>query len=178
MNYSRLTPEMKRVLSQTATGEVWDLGSGPFPGVFWEGIPQREERRVTAIDKTPFRNTKGVTPMKATFLDAQTLLGQADVALLSWPVNWRTPGLIPLLERADTLIYIGKNTCGTACGWPLLYQYFLSRELILELPDRMNTMLVLGAPLSPGEVRKATPTEASGMQDELLSWDQSEARYR
>lgn len=69
------------------------------------------------------------------------------MAFVSWPANRPDEGLLTLLKRAATLIYLGKCTDGTCCGWPGLFTYFLSRELLVHVPDEYNTLFVYGGAL-------------------------------
>lgn len=76
-----------------------------------------------------------------------------DVAFVSWPVNRFVPELLALCAAARVVCYLGSCTDGNACGCPELFEHFLSRELLAEVPHRANTLLVLGdrlpAPRAP-----------------------------
>jgi hypothetical protein len=84
----------------------------------------------------------------------------ARVCLLSWPYSGVLDGLLPLLNQFDRIVVLSKNTDGTACGWPGLYQYLATRELDVYLPDRRNTMMVYG---SCHVVRPPRGEERAGM---------------
>jgi len=64
------------------------------------------------------------------------------VAHVSWPANYLT-GLVKLLTDIPTVIYVGCNTDGTACGERALFQYMLTRKMVRYLPDRQNTLIVV-----------------------------------
>lgn len=64
------------------------------------------------------------------------------VAHVSWPANYPT-GLVKILTGIPTVIYVGCNTDGTACGDRALFQYMLTRKLVKYLPDRRNTLIVV-----------------------------------
>lgn len=72
-----------------------------------------------------------------------------DVAFVAWPENDRgvSTGLLSLLQRAQTVIYLGKNTGGVMCGTPALFRHFASREFLAYEPDKLNVLCVYGAPL-------------------------------
>ena len=96
------------------------------------------------VDKdqnSPF--AKG-TYVQSTFQDYRT--EAIDVAFVSWPTNTGLPGLVDLLKKAKTVVYIGKNTDGSCCGNEDFFKYMLTRKLVRYRPNEHNTMIVVGAP--------------------------------
>jgi len=96
--------------------------------------------KVIAIDKDPVRFMsipEGIEFRQVLFRDVQD--DPIDVAFISWPPNHDT-GLVPILKRSRVVIYLGKNTDGTACGTPEMFQYLLKRKAEY-LPDRRNTLI-------------------------------------
>ena len=96
--------------------------------------------KVIAIDKEPVR-FRGIPNeiefRQSLFQDVQD--DPIDIAFVSWPPNHDT-GLVPILRRSRTILYLGKNTDGTACGTPGMFQYLLKRKAEY-LPDRHNTLI-------------------------------------
>jgi len=72
-----------------------------------------------------------------------------DVAFASWPQNDEDTvrELLPLLERAATIVYLGKNTDGVMCGTSRLFHHLAGRVLLGYVPDRQNVLAIYGAPL-------------------------------
>jgi len=98
----------------------------------------------------------------------EKLYDQADMVLLSWvqpytfPCNRET---FERLDKVDHLIYLGKNTDGTACADPILFSYLLTREVLHYVPDRVNTMIVYGPNKTPD--RSPYPEEYAGLNREM-----------
>ena len=69
---------------------------------------------------------------------------QIDTALISWPTNAPTPGLVHILEKADIVIYLGSNVDGSRCGSKALFQHLMSREVLVCVPNYKNTLMVYG----------------------------------
>jgi hypothetical protein len=53
-------------------------------------------------------------------------------------------GLLWLLSRFKTVIYLGKNTDGRACAWPGFFDEMSHRPVLDHIPDRRNTLIVWG----------------------------------
>jgi hypothetical protein len=106
------------------------------------------------------------------------------VAVLCWPApnlgDWGTWGasegsearaLVALLNRFQTVIYLGKNTDGTACGQPELFEYLSKREVLVHLPERRNTLIVYG----PNVVDRPPLGEEIAGMGPYMTYDQSMA---
>ena len=143
---------------------VMDLGSGN--GVLANILLEVGAQSIIAVDKedSGLKNTPQITFMHRGF-DEVPLSTVPSVVFLSWPSNHFLPGLVPLVERAEVVIYLGSNANGNACGFRELFEHFLTRRLLLHLPRERNTLLVLGQPAKT--IR--TPT-----QEELGAIDQSQ----
>lgn len=85
---------------------------------------------------------------------------EIDVAFVSWPsANPRTL-LHRLVARAPLVLYLGKCTDGSFCGYPEFWQALSQRELLDRVYDRANVLLVYG----PRKVaRPVEPEERAGM---------------
>jgi len=65
---------------------------------------------------------------------------------ISWPCNTfsKTMGLEMLARKAETIIYLGKSTDGTACGSPQLWAHLTERKVLCYLPAVRNSLIVYG----------------------------------
>jgi len=86
------------------------------------------------------------------------------VAFLSWPANHSMPGLFELLAPAQWIVYLGKNTDGSACGTPEFFSRMLYREVKFYVPEQPNSLIVYGSRLPQkrppvGEERAAFNTK-------------------
>ena len=70
----------------------------------------------------------------------------SDVAFTAWPANWNT-GLHPLLEQSPKVIYLGKNTDSSACGYSEMWRGLMRREVLAHVPEKQNTLIVYGPAL-------------------------------
>lgn len=97
---------------------------------------------------------------------AKELSRSIEVAFVSWPRSTPAAGLIELLRRAPVVAYLGKNTDGSACGWPSLFSRELVwREILAHSPERPNTLIVYGRRLR--EQREPLAEEVAA----IVSWD-------
>lgn len=145
---SRLSPAQRAVVARHVSGRrVHDLGAGDCSlSVELIGLGAME---VVAIDKEamPRVDIPELRQVRSKFLDVAAALVEkpAEVAFVSWPVNNNVPGLVTILSEAEKVIYVGKNTDGSACGWPGLFKIALvTREILDHVPERRNTLIVYG----------------------------------
>jgi hypothetical protein len=141
----RLNPVQRALLRDHVGDEtVHDLGAGAC--TFSDLIAELGAKKVYAVDKVIWEQPRSpkVEVVRCYFAD---YLGPApEVVFLSWPDNHILNGLIQLLQKARKVIYLGKNTDGTACGWPGLFEHFLGRSILAHAPDPKNSLTVYGAP--------------------------------
>lgn len=144
---------------------VHDFGSG-------EGgithMLSKHAATVVAVDKNNVFARSGssvsnIEWIEAWFEDYNTRCDEVDVAFISWPLNHRDVALYSLLKRARTIIYLGKNTDGIVCGFPDMFRMFAWRDLLAHIPDRHNTLLILGDPLQRVQERDLTGEEYAGL---------------
>jgi len=176
MSYGHLNSEQLKVLTQYTKGKVvHDLGAGELE--LARVMRKHGARKVVAIDKEyiPSSTDPHIEIVRVLFRDYADVVGPIDVALLSWPQNNPNSGLLLLIERAHTVIYLGKNTDGSMCGWPGLYWSFMARELLAYVPDRKNVLAVYGKQLD--HLRQPTGEELAGVgvYERLYSYDEAEA---
>ena len=161
--YGSLPRQFAVLLDRRIAGRrVMDLGSGDEERS--NRLIERGASAVLCIDKQehllPYRPASGLsariaaddpeplTRVTGYFIDPHVVVAVRafgpEVAHLAWPVNYATPGLCELLDLVSTVVYIGSNTTGNACGTPELFEYFRRRELRLYRPDPRNTLIVYG----------------------------------
>lgn len=154
---ARLNEDQIIALGKAIEGrDVHDFGCGV--GVFTRALEQLGPKSVVGIDKEHMAMELANKHMRtditkfvcADFAEYAWDSSEAfDVGIISWPVNWRNLGLVQLLERCKTIIYIGKNTNSTACGGPELFEYLVTREVVEYIPAFTNVLCVYGAPCEP-----------------------------
>ena len=183
MPYGPLTSPMRDILRPLVADRcVWDLGCGNFGH---SEVLVELGAQVVAIDKEWPRpwGSEQASPVGVQFhrmcfselaeVSLETL-GAPDIAFVSWPSNYRTKGLLELVQRFDTVVYLGHNLDGTVCGWPALFEHFVGRALISHVegvrdPDAddnwigpsLNAMMVYGA--YSGDERSLVPEEQAGL---------------
>jgi len=167
MPFGHLTEVMAQTIRTYVEGKhVWDLGSGDFHYAL--ELMLLGARSVLAIDKEwRERPPNGISFRQDYFFNITP--EPIDVAFVSWPANHTLTGLIGILERAQTVIYLGCNLDGSACGWRGLFEHLTSRELLAHIPHRRNTLLVCGRTLDVP--REPTGEERGGLTTEGLTFD-------
>lgn len=163
MPFGRLNQAQRKALEAVIKGRlVTDLGAGDC-GLSY-ALLKLGALEVVAVDKEPIESRKPlrVTYIRSYFVDYHKDIG---VAFVAWPPNWMCPGLINLLARAPYVVYLGKNTDGDACGFPKMFEYLLTREVISYVPDKPNTLIVYGPKAS---VRAPMGEECAGLLNERI----------
>ena len=162
MPYGKLTPTQAEVLSKHVRGQiVYDLGAGDLS--LSKRILELGASHVRAIDKEA-RSRKKLPPClsyEQAYFHQWRSGFPLDVAFCSWPTNHET-NVLPLLMKAQVVIYLGKNTDGSACGTTDLFEHFTTRELLDYSPHHLNSLIVLGKPLSAP--RKPVGEELAGIR--------------
>lgn len=164
MGYGNFTVPMATVTAKYVQNRtVYDLGAGDME--LARRLKILGAKEVIGIDKE-YTRTADVLPENVRFVHARLQdvplpKVRPEVVVVSWPANTRIAGLIDWVWRAQYVIYLGCNLDGTACGTPPLYEAFLGRKLLEHVPDRSNTLLVLGEPLE--HPRSPTLEEQAGM---------------
>lgn len=155
---------------------VFDFGSGDC--ILSEELLELGAKHVHACDKQFPRRvdrddlTQNETLFTHLLFDSR--LFEIDVAFISWPPNnYSSNELAALATRAKTVIYLGSNFDGSACGSEALFLILQIRELLAYVPARKNNLLIVGKDLdSP---RTLTPEEISGLSMNkgapIFSWD-------
>lgn len=82
--------------------------------------------------------------VNATTFKSWTPPDDCEVAVVSWPVNNRQTvlDLLRLLPYFKTLVYVGKNTDGTACGTPELFNWLLQYRPTTWFETSFDTLII------------------------------------
>lgn len=105
---------------------------------------------------------------QVTFIQAPFEAWSLDVPLVfvSWPSNCYDEHLLRIVRKTPRVIYLGSNLEGTACGNPVLFKHFCSREVLAHAPDPSNSLIVYGDSLS--KPRRHLPEEFAGIQQNTI----------
>jgi hypothetical protein len=168
MSYGQLTTEMLDAIRPYVEGKrVIDLGAGD--GRKARFLVRYGASHVTCVDKNlmPYQFAgQNIQWHERTYfydLVCNPNCPEYDVAFVSWPVNYRQPGLVELCERAKVVIYLGCNYNGSACAFREFYQHLVGRELLDEHMTSRNALIIVGDKLE----QPRTPTFE---EDCGLSW--------
>jgi hypothetical protein len=126
---------------------------------------------IVGVDQDPPCKTSVLTIMG--YFDQvfeKVLEFKPTVAHVAWPSNHYSPGLVPLLEMVPTVIYVGSNVGGTACGGSDLWEYVTTRKVLLYLPERRNSLIVYG-PVTG--TRALTHEELAAKGSDMVEFDPS-----
>jgi hypothetical protein len=97
---------------------------------------------VLAVDRNPMPNLNDprVIYWQGMFHDLKLA---AKVVLASWIINWDV-GVEPIFDQAEIVLSLSKNTDGICCGYPAMWEYLRTREVLAYLPERANTLTIYG----------------------------------
>ena len=175
MSYGILSDEQKRYLRTLVKGKVVaDLGCGL--GHQSRNMARWGAAMVHGVDKEAhadiYRASARLQWHRSYFAFWKVPEG-IEVALLCWPQNTPLQGILPILAGIPTVVYIGKNTDGTVCGNPGLFQHLATREVVGHIPDKLNTLIHYGP--NPRVGSKVYHEEFAGLfpQDDWLPFDPS-----
>lgn len=156
---STLDQVKRDALRPYVTGRtVHDLGAGDLEEA--HALISLGAVRVVAIDRNPMPEpiVNGIQREVCHF-DEWQHDGVIHVSFLGWPANWDT-GVLRLLRSSEYVIYHGKCTDGTMCGYPAMWHHLLNREVLVHVHSRASILIVYG----PGAiVREPLPEERCGM---------------
>lgn len=157
--------------------KVFDLMGGEgFLSVRLQELGARESIVIDYKLNTRFLKSEGLRYYKATmdalkFKDQDAEVngarGEDDVAFCSWIPNHQVKGLLRVLSPFKTVIYLGKNTDGTACAWPDFFRQMRRRRILNYHNDRKNTLIVYGADDGNGN-RKQLHEEIAGIDYSII----------
>lgn len=162
MSYGALDGKQRLALAHFVRGkEMHDLGAGDLK--LAEDLVKMGATSVHAYDKEPLSRRR--LPAKVTYARAyfHDLKGPFPHIFLSWPANHPLPHLTEFVRKCSTIAYLGKNTDGSSCGHPDLFEAMLERKLLAYVPARSNSLILLGGLLAPNVTRSPTPEELAGL---------------
>lgn len=162
--WGHLDENQQRVLMNFVAGEVvHDLGCGDLS--LAHRLVELGAKKVIGVDKEKPRasvNRKEVTFKQCYFSEFSD---EMKVAFVSWPVNREGTGIEALLQRTPTVIYLGHNFGGTACGSKSMFQHLSKRNVLAQMANRFNTLIVYGSELV---TREPIPEEQAALSMSML----------
>lgn len=141
---------------------IHDLGCGDL--TLAHQLLRLGAEKVIAIDRysplTYSKRTKltGIDLVTCYFHDFKGT--DIDTVFVSWPINWYDYGLGQLIEKAKTIIYLGSNFDGSACGYSDMWDYLSTRRILAHVPNSKNTLIVYDREY---ESRKKIPEERAAL---------------
>lgn len=150
-SYGKLNKLMQHTIDSFVKGKVvYDLGAGDLK--LSKAMLSLGANQVYAIDKEGLHDPRqpidkltffeGYFDM---FIEEHPELPEKDaVAFVSWPANHKLGGLLDLMEKFETIIYLGKNTDGRSCGWPGFFHKMYLRPVLAHVPWKRNTLIIWG----------------------------------
>jgi hypothetical protein len=168
-----LTVEQEHALKAAVQGKViHDLGAGDLS--LSKEMIRFGARKVIAVEKElqefPVPFSHKLFPVSCYFHDYKAPIA---TAVVSWPVNWETK-LVPLLERAKSIVYLGKNTDGSMCGTAEMFRHFLTRSLCAYVPSVENTLMVYGDKLDTVRTPRGEEAAALTLRKDWLTFEEAE----
>jgi hypothetical protein len=160
-SFGRLTPEQLDALRPLVRGRRFrDYGCGNM--YITALIAGLGARHIEAIDAekhvVPATRERLIKFRRTTF--ASLPLSQRG-AIVSWP--WKEGvGLLRHLQHAPTIIYLGKNTDGVACGHLRFWKMVIRRRVLEYIPDARSTLIIYG---EPQDRSRLMPEEYAAMGD-------------
>lgn len=161
MSFGHLSPRQKRALELfVARRVVHDLGAGEL--VLARALLRLKAARVVAVDT--YKKNDAIVDTNLTYVCSyfSDFKKPVRTAFVSWP--WASPGigLVELVKDAPTVIYLGSNMDGMACGGSDLWKHLVTRYVLAHEPDRKNTLIVYG---------KTSPVERAWLPEEMAAFD-------
>ena len=178
MSWGHITNDMWAAIAPVVKGkQVWDICAGDLE---YAHLLAALGASVTAVEKEgrtfgeDARKPKqdGPVTVYRAYLHDLTPPDHIEVLFGSYIPNAPLPTLIRYLEAAETIIYIGCNTGGTACGNPVLYKHLFQRNILHHITTRQNDLIIYGN----GERGDAPllPEEFAAMCDRQLSYEEAQ----
>jgi len=146
MACGKLFPDQIETIKPHVMGQrVHDLGAGTTDRA--SQLLALGATHVTLVEKEQLRGAldSRMTSIQCYF---EEFTEEAPLIFLGWPGNYLLHGLIPIVERAQKVIYLGKNTDFCACGFRELFEHFVQREVLEYVPHRRNTLIIYGGMLT------------------------------
>ena len=95
--------------------------------------------------------------------DAKNPNRRWDVGILSWPVIYSTmlDPVMPILDRCEKVIYLGKNSYANQCGTRRLWRYLVRRQMEASIERKEAALLIYGG---IGRTTRQTEEEYWGLK--------------
>lgn len=155
MGYWHLTAAQIRIVKQFTTRRVvYDLGAGDL--TLSARLLELKAAGVIAVDeKAPAVRD---LDSKIRFIKSSynKFTKAPRTAFVSWPPGVGAEGLVDIVGRARTVLYLGHNFDGNICGTQELWAHLRTRKVIAHEPACKNTLIVYGA---VGREREPLPEE-------------------
>lgn len=141
--YYTLSSEQVAYLRTVVEGRtVADLGCGS--GTLAVTMADMGAKLVHAVDKAPCPVEHPRIEHHQSYFKHWSCPEGVEVAVVCWPQNYTLMGLTEVLHAVPNVVYVGKNTDGTACGTPPLFAYLSRREPLRCLPRQTNVLIHYG----------------------------------
>lgn len=148
--WTRATAAQLRLIEAFCAGkDILDLGGRD--GSFAHHLLSKGAGRATCLDHSKGLQriiAKNLTHYKGTFADFHSAFPNRrwDVGIMSWPVKFVSliGAVIPILGNCKAVVYLGKNSASTQCGSRDLWEYLLSRELLIQSERKETSVLIYG----------------------------------
>lgn len=169
MGFGHLSPEQKRVVKKfVARRVVHDLGAGDLE--LAQELLTLKASSVVAIDTLHSYRTKSISNVRCVSVSFTLCVEEPRTAFISWPQQYGADGLGALLWKAKTIIYLGSNMDGIACGGDDFWDEVVDRRVLAHVPHRHNTLIVYGAkcgerPMLPEELAAREKTHIMYFND-------------
>ena len=177
MTYVQLDKEQTDYLRGIVKGKVVaDLGCGM--GMLTRKMACWGASMVHGVDKEsfPWRNSKKVR-WHQSYLAYWKMPPEVELAVVSWPQNTHIQGLQEILQAVPHVVYIGKNTSGTACGTPTLMRYLSGRASIHHITQIANVLIHYGPGLRPFPYVYHEEYAATHQDNGIILYDAQTERY-
>lgn len=150
MSYGSLSAPQRAALAPFVKGKkVHDIGAGDL--ALSNELLMMTAKQIIAVDSHEYpalRRHAGMSKPPSKIERVTTYfhkyMDPIDTAFVSWPINHYDPGLVAIVERSRVVIYLGKNSDGTACGFPAFFLPLSKREVHVYIAERANTLIVYG----------------------------------
>lgn len=162
----QLYAEQELIVRRYVQGhDVHDLGAGQLG--MSKKLIELGAHTVTAVDKDYesrmhlYGTFPRITLVGETFEQYARHEHYIDVAFVCWPECYQQRGIVRLLMNVRTIIYLGTNFDGTACGSTEMWEHLRHNEVLAYVPHRFNNLIVYNG--TRWIARRPLPEEYAGL---------------
>jgi len=167
ISIGKFNDEQEAVVRNFVAGyNVHDLGAGQLGMA--NQLSDLGAHTVTAVDKNYAGNLDRYTDRRPNvnlvgeYFEEYARHGHfIDVAFVCWPECYEQQGLVQLIHNVRTVIYLGSNFDGAACGSTEFWETMKRREVLAVVPDRWNSLIVYAG--QKWIARRPLPEEYAGL---------------